>query len=147
MSLSCLSNTRAGFSMQEVGAAISSVLASGSLVAEQACFLPLSPDQYPVIGPVPGTHGAYVASGEALHAMMKTAAVRGGGSNEPPLLAQMFTELLLVCMTEDLRLARMTGLSKQHNYWTLSICLLHAGFTVCGYKPHIFLQGIAAGVS
>lgn len=51
--------------MQEVGAAISSSLEAGIVQREQACFLPLSPDGTPVIGPVPGTaRTLYVASGE-----------------------------------------------------------------------------------
>jgi glycine/D-amino acid oxidase-like deaminating enzyme len=33
--------------------------------AQQACFLPLSPDGVPVIGPVPGVAGAYVATGHS----------------------------------------------------------------------------------
>lgn len=53
-------------SLQEVGAAISSSLASGKLMKEQACFLPLSPDGTPAIGPVPGTaQTLYVASGHS----------------------------------------------------------------------------------
>lgn len=51
---------------QEVGAAISSSLQGGEVLKEQACFLPLSPDGTPVIGPVPGSAGTlYVASGES----------------------------------------------------------------------------------
>ncbi len=50
---------------QEVGAAISSSLQAGVVLKEQACFLPLSPDGTPVIGPIPGTaRTLYVASGE-----------------------------------------------------------------------------------
>lgn len=53
--------------MQEVGAAISSSLGAGDVVKEQACFLPLSPDGTPVIGPVLGAAGSlYVASGMLL---------------------------------------------------------------------------------
>lgn len=50
--------------LQEVGAAISTSLANSLLLKEQACFLPLSPDGTPAIGPVPGTaRSLYVASG------------------------------------------------------------------------------------
>ena len=49
--------------LQECAAAISSLLADGTLEAEQACFLPLSPDNLPVIGKVPGISGVYIASG------------------------------------------------------------------------------------
>ena len=48
-----------------MGAAISSSLADGELVKAQACFLPLSPDGTPAIGPVPGTNDTlFVASGK-----------------------------------------------------------------------------------
>jgi glycine/D-amino acid oxidase-like deaminating enzyme len=33
--------------------------------AQQACYLPLSPDGVPVIGQVPGVRGAYVATGHS----------------------------------------------------------------------------------
>ncbi len=48
---------------QEAGGAISSALAEGTLDAQQACFLPTSPDGLPVLGRIPGIDGAYIASG------------------------------------------------------------------------------------
>ncbi len=48
---------------QEAGAAMSSALADGTLLAQQACFLPTSPDDLPVLGKIPGIEGAYIASG------------------------------------------------------------------------------------
>ena len=53
--------------VQEAGAAVSSLLAGGRVVKEQACFLPLSPDGVPVIGRVPGARGAYIAAGGLHH--------------------------------------------------------------------------------
>ena len=59
--------------LQEVGAAISSSLAAGVVQKEQACFLPLSPDGTPVIGPVPGTaRSLYVASGRTCATILIT---------------------------------------------------------------------------
>ncbi len=42
---------------------MSSALADGTLLAQQACFLPTSPDDLPVLGKIPGIEGAYIASG------------------------------------------------------------------------------------
>lgn len=53
--------------LQEAGAAMSSALAEGTLEAQQACFLPTSPDGLPVLGKIPGIEGAYIASGASSH--------------------------------------------------------------------------------
>ncbi len=49
--------------MQDAAGSLSSSIAAGSLLKEQACYRPLSEDGQPVIGPVAGTKGAYVATG------------------------------------------------------------------------------------
>ena len=46
---------------------MSSALADGTLLAQQACFLPTSPDGLPVLGKIPGIEGAYIASGACIH--------------------------------------------------------------------------------
>ncbi|KAK9904744.1 hypothetical protein WJX75_001711 [Coccomyxa subellipsoidea] len=51
--------------LREAGGLISSALAEGTLEAQQACFLPTSPDGLPVLGRVPGIEGAYIASGHS----------------------------------------------------------------------------------
>ncbi|EIE18649.1 D-amino acid oxidase, partial [Coccomyxa subellipsoidea C-169] len=51
--------------LQEAGGVISSALAEGTLEAQQACFLPTSPDGLPVLGRIPGIDGAYIASGHS----------------------------------------------------------------------------------
>lgn len=38
-------------------------LRQAEVEAQQACYLPAAPDGLPVIGEVPGTRGAYVATG------------------------------------------------------------------------------------
>ena len=40
-------------------------LADADVATEQACFLPCSEGGVPVIGPIPGTEGAYVATGHS----------------------------------------------------------------------------------
>lgn len=42
---------------------LSSNLAAATVVAEQACLLPTSPDNTPMVGAVPGVSGLYVAAG------------------------------------------------------------------------------------
>ena len=46
-----------------------SIVATGleraDVVAKQACYLPLSQNGDPVIGPIPGVQGAYVATGHS----------------------------------------------------------------------------------
>ncbi len=46
---------------------MSSALAEGTLEAQQACFLPTSPDGLPILGSIPGMKGAYIASGAHSH--------------------------------------------------------------------------------
>ena len=50
---------------QAVAASLSSELANGTVEAQQACFRPLTPDGLPVIGAIPGSPGAFVASGHS----------------------------------------------------------------------------------
>ncbi|CAI5523696.1 unnamed protein product [Closterium sp. Naga37s-1] len=49
--------------LKRVGATVSSALSDVTIVKEQACFLPCSQDNVPVIGAVPGMQGAYIATG------------------------------------------------------------------------------------
>ncbi len=49
--------------IKQDAALISSKLASATLKTAQACYLPNSPDNLPVIGAVPGVQGAYIATG------------------------------------------------------------------------------------
>ncbi|CAI5930535.1 unnamed protein product [Closterium sp. NIES-65] len=51
--------------LKRVGATVSSALSDVTIVKEQACFLPCSQDNVPVIGAVPGMQGAYVATGHS----------------------------------------------------------------------------------
>ncbi|KAK9808382.1 hypothetical protein WJX73_009281 [Symbiochloris irregularis] len=63
--LSIVSTSAAAASLQEAGAAVSSLLADGKVIKQQACYLPLSPDGVPVIGKVPGATGAFIATGHS----------------------------------------------------------------------------------
>lgn len=35
------------------------------MIKQQACYLPISPDGIPMIGPVPGVDGAFIATGHS----------------------------------------------------------------------------------
>jgi len=47
-------------------ARVSPVLASSRVLASQACFRPVTPDGLPLIGAIPGAHGAYIATGHGV---------------------------------------------------------------------------------
>lgn len=51
--------------LQAVASNVSSFLAAAPREAEQACFLPCSPDGSPLVGAVKGVLGAYIASGHS----------------------------------------------------------------------------------
>ena len=51
--------------LQRVAATVSSHLADAELSVTQACFLPCSEDNVPVIGKLPNLEGAYVATGHS----------------------------------------------------------------------------------
>ena len=48
--------------LQQLAARTCTALADAPVVAQQACFLPLSPDNRPLIGAVPGVEHAFVAT-------------------------------------------------------------------------------------
>src|SRR3954471_4486405 len=49
--------------LQAICARLSPVLAESKVLAQQACYRPVTQDGLPLIGPVPGLKGAYVATG------------------------------------------------------------------------------------
>lgn len=51
--------------LRRVAATVSSHLADAELTAAQACFLPCSEDNVPVIGKLPNLENAYVATGHS----------------------------------------------------------------------------------
>ena len=53
-------------SLQEVQRTLGSVLAQATVLDQQACLRPLSPDGSPVIGALTGTEGAFIATGAVL---------------------------------------------------------------------------------
>jgi glycine/D-amino acid oxidase-like deaminating enzyme len=57
-----------------ISAQVSPVLASAKLLASQACFRPVTEDGLPLIGPVPGMAGAYVATGHSVWGMLNAPA-------------------------------------------------------------------------
>ncbi|MCB1499305.1 MAG: FAD-binding oxidoreductase [Bauldia sp.] len=57
-----------------IAAGISPIFASAPVVAAQACFRPVTADGLPLIGPVPGVGGAYVATGHSVWGMLNAPA-------------------------------------------------------------------------
>jgi glycine/D-amino acid oxidase-like deaminating enzyme len=53
---------------------ISPVLATADILAEQACFRPVTADGLPLIGAIPGVNGAYVATGHSVWGMLNAPA-------------------------------------------------------------------------
>ncbi|UYN97542.1 MAG: FAD-binding oxidoreductase [Enhydrobacter sp.] len=54
--------------------AVSPALAAAPIVARQACYRPVTEDGLPLIGAVPGTPGAYVATGHSVWGMLNAPA-------------------------------------------------------------------------
>ena len=52
--------------LQGICARLSPVLARSKVLAQQACYRPVTQDGLPLIGPVPGLEGAYVATGHSV---------------------------------------------------------------------------------
>jgi len=53
---------------------LSPILAEAPIVARQACFRPVAEDGMPLMGPVPGVEGAYVATGHSVWGMLNAPA-------------------------------------------------------------------------
>ena len=53
---------------------LSPVLAERKILARQACFRPVTRDGLPLIGPVPGVDGAYVATGHSVWGILNAPA-------------------------------------------------------------------------
>jgi glycine/D-amino acid oxidase-like deaminating enzyme len=53
---------------------ISPALAAAPIVARQACFRPVTEDGLPLMGPVPGVDGAYIATGHSVWGMLNAPA-------------------------------------------------------------------------
>ncbi len=56
--------------LRRLTACVSPDLAASTVLAEQACFRPVTEDGLPLIGPVPGVAGAYVATGHSVWGML-----------------------------------------------------------------------------
>ena len=56
--------------LKRLTACVSPGLAASKVLAEQACFRPVTADGLPLIGPVPGVAGAYVATGHSVWGML-----------------------------------------------------------------------------
>jgi glycine/D-amino acid oxidase-like deaminating enzyme len=54
------------YRLEALAAGLSPVLADSHIIARQACFRPVTEDGLPLIGPVPGIRGAYIATGHSV---------------------------------------------------------------------------------
>ena len=50
------------------------MLAESPILARQACYRPVTPHGLPLIGPVPGTKGAFVATGHSVWGILNAPA-------------------------------------------------------------------------
>ena len=60
--------------LQAICARLSPVLAESKVLAQQACYRPVTQDGLPLIGPVPGMKGAYVATGHSVWGILNAPA-------------------------------------------------------------------------
>ena len=60
--------------LQAICARLSPVLAESKVLAQQACYRPVTQDGLPLIGPVPGLKGAYVATGHSVWGILNAPA-------------------------------------------------------------------------
>ena len=67
-------NPAAAKKLKEYSAMLSSELGSADMYLAQACYLPLSPDNLPLIGKIPSVEGAYIATGHACWGILNSPA-------------------------------------------------------------------------
>jgi glycine/D-amino acid oxidase-like deaminating enzyme len=60
--------------LQDICVQLSPVLAKSKVLAQQACYRPVTRDGLPLIGPVPGVEGAYVATGHSVWGILNAPA-------------------------------------------------------------------------
>jgi glycine/D-amino acid oxidase-like deaminating enzyme len=60
--------------LQAICRRLSPVLAGAKILARQACYRPITRDGLPLIGPVPGVEGAYVATGHSVWGILNAPA-------------------------------------------------------------------------
>lgn len=65
-----LPEPEASDALRRMTAHVSPVLGAAPILAEQACFRPVTQDGMPLIGPIPGIAGAYVATGHSVWGML-----------------------------------------------------------------------------
>jgi glycine/D-amino acid oxidase-like deaminating enzyme len=60
--------------LEAMWSSMSPVLASAKILARQACYRPVTRDRLPLIGPVPGVAGAYIATGHSVWGILNAPA-------------------------------------------------------------------------
>eukprot|EP01066_Platyproteum_vivax_P013780 Platyproteum_vivax@DN6224_c0_g1_i1.p1 len=64
-SLECKHSAQSCKRLKEIAGMLSTPLSNAEVQIETGCWLPLSPDGLPIIGPVPGVRNAYITAGHA----------------------------------------------------------------------------------
>lgn len=80
--------------LQGICAQLSPVLAGSKVLAQQACYRPVTQDGLPLIGPVPGLEGAYIATGHSVWGILNA-----------PATGEAMAELILDGATRTVDLA------------------------------------------
>jgi glycine/D-amino acid oxidase-like deaminating enzyme len=78
------------------------------VLVRQACFRPVTRDGLPLIGPISGVKGAYVATGHSVWGMLNA-----------PATAEAMTELILDGMASTLDLAAFDPGRMQPELWSM----------------------------
>jgi glycine/D-amino acid oxidase-like deaminating enzyme len=60
--------------LEAIAVSLSPILARARVTARQACYRPVTHDGLPLIGPVPGAPGAYIATGHSVWGMLNAPA-------------------------------------------------------------------------
>ena len=78
----------------DIAALVSPILARSKVLARQACYRPITRDSLPLIGPIPGLAGAYVATGHSVWGILNA-----------PATGEAMAELILDGRTDTVSLA------------------------------------------
>ena len=76
--------------LEAMCSSMSPVLASAKILARQACYRPVTRDGLPLIGPVPGVAGAYIATGHSVWGILNA-----------PATGEAMAELILTRLPAD----------------------------------------------
>ena len=93
--------------LHDICVELSPVLARSRVLVRQACFRPVTRDGLPLIGPISGVKGAYVATGHSVWGMLNA-----------PATAEAMTELILDGRASTLDLTAFAPCRMQPEPWS-----------------------------